>query len=202
MNHNFVSQGLQICNEFSIVARVLMTKIKNMGVCFSTLLAEVELTIARIKCKSMLDYYSISTKLLKAITSCVINPLVTINSCIMKGTFPKELRIIKVLPINKKGNCNDADNCRPSITSISRILEIAIADRLLNFLERKETITNAQHGVRKNKSTIRALTDIMIAILEKHVRSTCCDLNRAFGMVDHEVLLNKLFYLEMRESTC
>lgn len=58
INHNLLSQKLQICNESLIAPHELMTKINNISadLCFfhPGTHTEVEAVITRIKCKSML----------------------------------------------------------------------------------------------------------------------------------------------------
>ena len=106
--------------------------------------------------KSSLDSDELSTSLLMNIVFKISIPLAHIFSLsITTGTFPNKLRTARVIPIFKSGDPELTDNYRPIslLSSLSKILEKAIAVQLVNHLERNNLIYKHQYGFQKNKNT-------------------------------------------------
>ena len=100
---------------------------------------------------------NIKSKILKEITSYIVDPLIYIfDMSFMTGIIPDLLKIAKVVPIYKKGERNLPGNYRPiSLLSIfDKILEKLMHKRLINFLEQNSTLCEYQFGFRKNHSTV------------------------------------------------
>ena len=86
---------------------------------------------------------SIPTKLLKIAAPIIVPHLVSIiNLSFIKGTFPKLMKLAKILPIFKSGSRFDVNNYRPiSLLSVfSKILEKLMHNRLYSFLEQNNVI--------------------------------------------------------------
>ena len=69
-------------------------------------------------------------------------------------------KVAKIIPLYKgKGNKQDPNSYRPiSITSvICKTLERIICEQLSLFSESSSLLTDAQHGFRKNRSTVTNL---------------------------------------------
>ena len=66
------------------------------------------------------------------------------------GIFPDKLKIAKVIPVHKKGDARDVSNYRPIslLPVFSKLLEKLMYNRLPEFIERNEVLTEAQHGFR------------------------------------------------------
>jgi len=82
-------------------------------------------------------------------------PLTNIyNTSLESGIFPDKLKIAKVIPVHKKGDSRDVSNYRPIslLPVFSKLLEKLMYNRLAEFIERNEVLTEAQHGFRTKKS--------------------------------------------------
>ena len=143
---------------------------------------------------------SIPIKMLKMIPDLIIIPLCRIiNMSFITGVFPEILKIVKVIPVHKGGSTQDMNNFRPiSLLSIfDKIMEKLLHKRLYNFLEKNNILFKNQFGFRKNNSTIFALLQITEKIREsidkgKYGCGIFIDLRKAFGTVNHQIILQKL----------
>ena len=76
----------------------------------------------------------ISTKLLKEIAPLIITPLhYLINISLEAGFVPKEMKLSKIVPVFKEGNCHEYTNYRPisSLNSFSKLLEKIVSKQLI-----------------------------------------------------------------------
>uniref|UniRef100_A0A023EYV3 Putative rna-directed dna polymerase from transposon x-element reverse transcriptase n=1 Tax=Triatoma infestans TaxID=30076 RepID=A0A023EYV3_TRIIF len=156
--------------------------------------------VKRLKGKKSTDHFGLSNYIIKKILHYIITPLtVLINTAIREGRFPEVLKIVRVRPILKKGGPNDASNYRPigMVPILSKILETVVAKQLSEYLEQKGLISEEQYGYREGYNTVDAVSSIVEEIIyafekkEKCV-ATFCDLSKAFDMVSHDILLEKL----------
>ena len=72
------------------------------------------------------------------------------NASLESGIFPDKLKIAKVIPVHKKGDSRDVSNYRPIslLPVFLKLLEKLMYNRLAEFIERNEVLTEAQHGFR------------------------------------------------------
>ena len=99
------------------------------------------------KISSGADY--ISTKLLKEIAPVIITPLhYLINISLETGFVPAELKLAKIVPVFKDGNCHEYTNYRPIslLSSFSKLLEKVVSRQLIRFLHLNEIIYKHQCG--------------------------------------------------------
>ena len=167
-SHNTtVSDPIIIANEFnhhfSNVGNVLTNNIDNSDAnsfisylkhsCPSTIFVypttyhEIISLISAFKLNKVEGHDDIPPYFLKIAAEIIAIPLAMIlNLCMQFDIFPNKLKIAKVLPVYKSGPTEHVTNYRPIslLTSLSKIFERVILNRLLPFLERNNIIPPTQ----------------------------------------------------------
>jgi len=122
-----------------------------------------------------------------------------INLSIMSGNFPDTLKCAKVTPIFKKGEKVDPGNYRPIsiLPVLSKLFEKHVAIQVYKFFETYSLFHKAQSGFRKYHSCQTELTKLIDLWLKEmdngHMTGIVfLDFKKAFDLVDHEILLQKL----------
>ena len=139
----------------------------------------------------------VSAKLLRIAAPAIADSLCKLtNFCIEKQTFPAKWKAGKVTPIYKgQGKQDNKNNCWPItvLPMLSKLLEKHISDHLCDFLEENTRLHRFQSGFRKFHSTkdrpyppSRSATRIRASGL------VFIDYKKAFGLIDHGLLLEKL----------
>ena len=115
------------------------------------------------------------------------------------------LKVASVTPIHKKGDSLDCNNYHPvSLSSNqSKLIEKLVHKKLYNFLEKHRLLYEHQYGFQKKPSTNHALIDITAKIrsaLDQNLFACdiFIDLQKAFGTVNHDILLHKLDHYGIR----
>ena len=83
-----------------------------------------------------------------------------INLSFKQSTFPRRLKIAKVIPLLKSGPRKNLDNYRPIsiLPTLSKIFERVAYEQLAEYLEKNELIVSAQFDFRRRSNTDLAVT--------------------------------------------
>lgn len=176
------------------------TQNKAQFVLYPTNEGEIIKAIKSLKNKKSQDIHGLSNILVKSCYKNILHPLkLIINQSFNQGIFPDRLKIAKVQPIYKKGDRDKLENYRPIslLPVFSKIFERILHNRLTKYLESNKIICREQSGFQKNKSTMTAVFQLTKSIVEALDKGELaygifCDLSKAFDLVDHNTLLEKL----------
>ena len=128
-----------------------------------------------------------------------------LNLCMLQGVYPSSLKMARVVPLHKAGDCSDINNYRPisTLSNLNKIFERILHHRIENFIEKHNLISRFQFGFRTGKSTTMAIfhlvQDILVGL--EGGRYTIClflDLKKAFDSVNHQILLEKCNFYGLR----
>ena len=124
-----------------------------------------------------------------------------INFSFSSGSFPSRWKTAKVSPLYKNGDSRDVQNFRPVsvLPVLSKVIERHVHDSLYGYLTENNLIYPRQSVFRKNHSTDTALIQIIDELLFNLDKNrviisgmVLVDYYKAFDMVDHGFLLDKL----------
>jgi hypothetical protein len=204
-NKFFTGVGSRISNSVPPVSKqpedyiVYDREIPQMGL-GNTTPEHVKKVIGSLAPKYSCDIQGINTKMIKFLACQIALPLSHIfNLSLTHGEFPVKLKNCRVIPIHKSGSRLDCDNYRPIslLSSISKILEKIVAEKLTSHLLSNSLLYNHQYGFLPNRSTEQNLLQILNYITTAFNEGLYCvgvflDLRKAFDVCSHEILLKKL----------
>ena len=156
--------------------------------------------ISRLENKTSSGPDEISNKLLKMALPYIVESLTYIfNLCIQNNVVPSKLKMAKVIPLPKSKTTADLDSYRPiSLLSVlSKLLERHVHTHLMNYMEHLNLLHPFQSGFRSKHSCATALSILTDRCLSAMKSSTLSgivylDLTKAFDLVDHDILVDKL----------
>ena len=130
------------------------------------------------------------------------------NLSFRTGIFPDELKIAIVVPIFKSGDEMIFSNYRPvSVLPVfSKTIERLMYNRLLKFINDKDSLYKYQFGFQKGRSTHMALIILIDKISEALENGDCVIViflafSTVFDTVDHIILLQKLYLYGKQDVT-
>lgn len=165
--------------------------------------------IDSIPSKFSCGYDQISSDFLKQIKFEIVDIVTLIvNQSLRSGIFPDKLKIAKVIPVYKKGDNHLIDNYRPIslLPAISKIFERIMHDQLFDYFTRNNLFFPSQYGFRKSHSTELAsveLIDRVLEVMNQNGIPICIfmDLSKAFDTLNHCILLEKLKFYGLDETS-
>ena len=115
------------------------------------------------------------------------------------------MKLARVTPIHKDGSKTNIENYRPIslLNSFSKIYEKLMHSRLSEYLESHNSLYENQYGFRSGRSCEHALLNaqnILLESLSKRQVSLLLliDFSKAFDMVEHPILIDKLEHYGIR----
>jgi hypothetical protein len=174
---------------------------KNLAFSLTTVsVGEVTKIILGLKNLKATGVDGIPTSILKEGVEVLALPITwIINQSIETGTFPKKWKESIVVPILKKGNPRTMKNYRPvsNLCTTSKVLETVVMRHLSNFFEKNKLLPENQHGFRRNRSMVTAITSLDSIWAKLRAGGDCIgvtafDLSAAFDIVPHDLLMRKM----------
>lgn len=122
-----------------------------------------------------------------------------VNTSLITGEFPCSWKEAKVKPLFKSGAKDDKNNYRPIsiLPTVSKLIEKWVESQFSNYLNEHNLLHQSQSGFRSKHSTESAIVRMIDSWLKavndgKLTGCVLVDFRKAFDLVDHKILLNKL----------
>ena len=160
---------------------------------------EVALYLSNVK-KCCKGDYSLKPTLIKLFMSqFTIIFTYIFNYCILKDIFPLLWKLFYVIPVPKPGNSRLITNYRPiaQLPNISKVFERILHKQLVGYLNLNGLLSQSQHGFRRHHSTTSAALDLLQYVYHaadsySHSIAIFLDFSKAFDVINHSILMNKL----------
>lgn len=163
---------------------------------------KVQNIIKQLNKKAAVGLDEFPNKLLLDNLELLLDPIVQgVNETISTENFPESLKLTKILPLHKKGSKKDLENYRPIaiLPFLSKILEKVLYNQIYDYFEKNNLFTSSQFGFRKGKNTglavmtfLNQIRQLKNACSKESIVSIQFDLSKAFDLVDHDILIEKL----------
>lgn len=174
----------------------------NRSFCFNTITpVDVQQIIDGINSGCSAGPDGLEIKFFKLASHVLSLPLADIfNLSLATCETPRSWNCIRVIPLYKGGDITDMNNYRPIsiINSVTKMFEKLIFNQLSKYLNDQTLLSPHQSGFRSNFSTTTALlkfTNDILSASDSNMPTGAIfiDLTKAFDMVDHYRLLDKLY---------
>ena len=170
--------------------------------------AEVQDAINELKVSSGPGLDGIESKFLRLSSHVLMFPLCDLfNLSLATCDIPAIWKCSRITPLHKGGDALEPNNYRPIsiICSIAKVFEKLIYNQLSSYLNRNNILSPYQSGFRSNHSTSTALlkltNDIFCASNDSKLTGAIfIDLTKAFDLVDHYLLLDKLYSIGLSRN--
>ena len=130
------------------------------------------------------------------------------NLYIKFSHFPKDCKVAKLKPLYRKGTKTDPKNFRPisPLPIVSKIIEKVMHEQTMNCLMQNSVLHRYQSGFRMNHSTDTSLAYLMDKILTGFdsgllTGMILIDLQKAFDIINHDILLKKMSALRFSDRS-
>ena len=161
---------------------------------------EVSKLIQNLPNKNSHGYDNLSNIMLKWIADELLTPLcIIINQSLETGCFPAGMKLADVVPLFKSKDRYVESNYRPIslLSTMSKILEKVVYNRVYNFLNQTGQISDKQYGFRAKHSCEHVVGQLIGSILKnlenkKTTVAVLLDLSKAFDTIKHDIMLKKL----------
>lgn len=171
---------------------------------FQTNASQISAIVKSLKNKKSPGIDGINNRCLKALPNKGTKVLtIIINACLKQCYFPQQFKESKVIPIKNPNKPSDFPySYRPIslLSSISKILEKVLKQKLTDFIEANNIVPPQQFGFRREHNTIHPLIRIknLVKTNFNHQKSTgmvLLDVKAAFDSVWHDGLIYKMLNL-------
>lgn len=167
---------------------------------------EISKIIATLSNSSSSGPDNLSSVLYKKFTSDLSKPIAhIINNCFLSGVFPNSCKHAIITPLPKPGDKTRPENWRPiaCVSTLSKILEKCMKSRLMAYLKKIKFISRNQYGFVPDKGTQDAILSLVKDIYDslnksKPVMAILLDLQKAFDVINHRILLEKMEKMGVR----
>lgn len=200
LNEYFTNHNKNLENFNEITYKPMTQTITNSFFLTPVDVSEIKKIVKKLKSKMSTGHDNIQMTLIKSGIEFIAEPLTYIVNLIFEtGIFPTDLKKALVKPLYKKGSLVEISNYRPIslLPNFSKIIEKAMAIRIISFFEKYSILNKNQYGFRKGKNTTMAIFDIFKEVWTNVDRKNTCvgffmDFSKAFDCVVHKILIKQL----------